>query len=104
MDVHFVLGNQWMSTLCFHFVFSVLDALRFPLVLYFDRDVLFVNGWVSAIVSPVCQWLGVCYRFDGWVSAIVSAIVLSAIACGLSGYSAIAVNGWVSAIACYRCS
>jgi hypothetical protein len=29
---------------------SFLDALRFPLVLYFDRDVLFVNGWMSTIM------------------------------------------------------
>jgi hypothetical protein len=36
---------------------SFLDALRFPLVLYFGRDVLFVNGWVSAIV------LSFFYRF-----------------------------------------
>jgi hypothetical protein len=33
---------------------SFLDALRFPLVLYFDRDALFVNDWVSAIIR-FCQ-------------------------------------------------
>jgi hypothetical protein len=30
---------------------SFLDTLRFPLVLYFGRDVLLVNGWVSAIAA-----------------------------------------------------